>query len=182
MGSAHERQLLIDAHHGDDDAAVRLYRLMAPRMLAYARGLLNHDTAAEDAVQQVFLRIFTLGSDEVVRVDDVLAWLIRLTRNTALNDARTHQRARDRARAWRPFAMTLLHNQAHDELIEAIGGLGEDARELILLKHIAGLTFDQMAASLGDNRNTIASRYRAAMEQLRSHITRPERAEEVPHG
>lgn len=179
-----DTQLLIDTHRGDHDAAVRLHVRMAPRMLAYARAILNHDAAAEDAVQQVFLRILTLGRDEVTAVTDALAWLIRLTRNAALNNARSDQRARDRARPWRPYSATLgpSPGDPHEELLEAIGELEPDARELIVLKHVAGLTFDQMAVSLGDSRGTVVSRYRSALDRLRASTRCSREAEEASHG
>jgi RNA polymerase sigma-70 factor (ECF subfamily) len=177
------KDLLISTHRGDKDAAVRLYRSMAPRMLAYARSVLGHDAAAEDAVQQVFVGIFAIGRDEIEGVEDVLAWLIRLTRNAALNDARgrVRSKAREAARAAiggmggagvRPVHS--LRSDSHDELLAAVGGMPDDAKELIVLKHVAGLTFDQMALSLDENRSTVASRYRAALEMLKAAVSRPQ--------
>ncbi len=174
------KDLLISTHRGDKDAAVRLYRSMAPRMLAYARSVLGHDAAAEDAVQQVFVGIFAVGRDEIDRVEDVLAWLIRLTRNAALNDARGRMRSRVReamraamgGEGMRPVHS--LRTDSHDELLAAVGRLPDDAKELIVLKHVAGLTFDQMALSMDENRSTVASRYRAALEMLKAAVSRPQ--------
>lgn len=191
-----EHRLLIEAHRGGRDAAVRLYARMAPRLLAYARALLGHDAAAEDAVQQVFLRVLALPGREVEQVQDATAWLVRLTRNIALNDVRARRRAKVREGA----AAGVLpggdrasgEEGSQEELLQAVGRLSEQARELVLLKHVAGLTFEQMALSLGENRNTVASRYRAAVGELRSILapaskkTAPEpaasEAEGLPHG
>ena len=168
------RTLLLGTHRGERDAAVRLYRTMAPRLLAYARSLVGDD-AAEDAVQQVFVKLLGLGRDEIERVEDVLPWLIRLTRNAVLNDARGNGRRRVREAEWggmsgaSPFR--LLATREHDGLLAALGEIDAAGRELIVLKHIAGLSFDQMAASLDENRSTLASRYRAAIERLRSVLS-----------
>lgn len=170
------RDLLIATHRGDKDAAVRLYRVMAPRLLAYARALLGHDAAAEDAVQQVFVSLFARRREEIEIVQDVPAWLIRLTRNAALNQARTHQRRRARETAL-IRANDARHTGSHhsdDDLLAAVSMLPDDARELILLKHVAGLTFDQMSVSLDQNRSTVASRYRVALDLLRAAIARPQ--------
>jgi RNA polymerase sigma-70 factor (ECF subfamily) len=169
--TAHD--LLMLAHRGDQDAAVRLYRSMAPRMLAYARTYLGHDAAAEDAVQQVFVGLFARPRDEIEGIEDVLAWLIRLTRNAALNDARGVQRRRLREAVRARFDAGIARSAeagSREELVGHLGSLPDDARELIVLKHIAGLTFDQIAFSLDANRSTIASRYRAAMDQLRAAL------------
>ena len=43
-------------------------------------------------------------------------------------------------------------------------------REVIVLKHIVGMTFDQLALALSANRSTVASRYRNAVARLRQQL------------
>lgn len=52
--------------------------------------------------------------------------------------------------------------------LAVLDALDEDSRELLILKHAAGLTFDQIALALNQNRNTVAARYRRAADFLRS--------------
>ncbi|MCH8271418.1 MAG: hypothetical protein IH985_09460, partial [Planctomycetes bacterium] len=48
--------------------------------------------------------------------------------------------------------------------------INQDQREVVLLRHAAGLTFDQIALALDLNRHTAASRYRAAIARLRREL------------
>ena len=57
---------------------------------------------------------------------------------------------------------------AASDALAALDALGEDDREVLILKHAAGLSFDQIALALEQNRNTVASRYRRAADFLRS--------------
>lgn len=133
-------------------------------------------------MQQVFLQVLSQKRHELAAITDVLPWFIRLTRNAAFNHARAagRNRQREHARAAPTLSPVLAHHDplAAATLRDAIDDLADDDRELILLKHIAGLTFDQMAASLGENRNTIASRYRAAVNRLNVALSPPA---EAPH-
>ena len=173
MPETTHQQLLLGTHRGDHLAAVSLYRAFAPRMLAYARALLRHDASAEDAVQHAFVRILTTSPDELARVQDVLAWLVCLTRHAALNSERSSARAslREKMKAGHERLNGQHHTEgSQEELLAAINELADDHRELLLLKHVAGLSFDQMALSLNENRNTLASRYKSALNQLRSAL------------
>src|SRR5262249_21205447 len=87
-----------------------------------------------------------------------------------------HLRARRREAARRenadpaPLRRDLHHDPFDAELEAAIDRLPRRHREMIALKHIAGLTFDQIAVATGLNRNTAAARYRAAIEALQHHL------------
>lgn len=180
MSPDQAKQLLLDTHRGDHHAAVALYREFSPRMLAYARALIRHDVCAEDAVQQAFVRTLGCKQDELARVQDVLAWLVQLTRHASINALRTRTRSslREKMRAGHE-RMNGTHAggaaaaapDSEEELVTAMNSLADDLRELLLLKHVAGLTFDQMALSLGENRNTLASRYAKAVGELKSRLS-----------
>ncbi|MFN7021495.1 MAG: RNA polymerase sigma factor [Phycisphaerales bacterium] len=167
------RQLLLGTHRGDAEAAARLYRRFAPRMLAYARALLGRSArtgVADDAVQQAFVHVLAARAEVVERVEDELAWLIRLTRNAALNARRTQTRSalREKMRAGlERRTPSSAADGSLEELLAAVSTLEDDHRELLLLRHVAGLTFEQMALALEENRNTLATRYRAALVRLR---------------
>lgn len=170
------QQLLADARRGHAAAAESFYKEHAPAMLAYARALLHNHAAAEDAVQQAFVNALTLDHRELAAVRDIQAWLIRVTRNAALNAERTLTRSAAREKA---YDNHMAHTRAvetpdHSGLLAAVDTLPEQDREVILLKHVAGLTFDQIAWALDENRNTLATRYRAALARLRTTLTREE--------
>ncbi len=169
-----DRQLLIETHRGDSDAAVALWSRFGPRMVALAATVLRERDmiTAQDVVQGVFVRLLALDARVVRQVEDVAAWLARLTRNAALNHIR--ECSRRRARVQRATEGKVVFQapatgepSLPPDLQTAIEALPDDQRDALLLKHVGGLTFDQMADALGQNRNTIASRYRAGLSALR---------------
>lgn len=157
-------QLLLQTHKGNEPAARRLWARFSPRMLAYARAIVR--TGEDDVVQSVFVSVLTLRRAELKGVEDVGAWLLTLTRRAALNHLRTHRRELARRASSSPAIVVPAIR--HESLAAALGSLPRRLREVVILRHIAGLTFDQVALALGANRNTAASRYREAIRQLRS--------------
>ena len=159
----HDPRILLAMRRGDEAAARRVWAGHAPAMLAHAAVVVGRG-AAEDVVQGVFLSILRLPRRTVARVRDPGAWLARLTRHAALNHLRAARREAAR-RAPRPGTAEYV---THDEgLSRALGLLDRRERELIVLKHVAGLTFEQMAEALGRNRSTVVSRHHAALARLR---------------
>lgn len=170
MQSRSDHDLLLLTLRGDEAAAAELWTRWGSRLIAFATGLLRHDgghAAACDVVQTVFCRILTADRDSALALRDVGSWLARAVRNESLN----HMRAGDRRKA-RLAALThrnaLSDPAAFSDVRDALEEIPDGLREVVLLKHAAGLTFDQMALVLGDNRNTIASRYAKALKLMRS--------------
>lgn len=176
MNTAGDHDLLVLTTRGDDGAARELWARWGARLTAFAAALLRHDgghEAAADVVQGVFCRILVMDRATIAAVHDVGSWLARAVRNEALN----HIRASERRRAHTAVlgAPGRGGGERFDDLREALTALPEAMREIVLLKHAAGLTFDQIALALDDNRNTIASRYAKAVKLMRECSAGPQR-------
>jgi len=65
---------------------------------------------------------------------------------------------------------SVLSAQRSADLEQALQSLPPEQREVIALKVDAGLTFAEIGVSLGISPNTAASRYRYALEKLRSAL------------
>lgn len=183
-----DAQLLLRMRRGDEAAAASLWRSHAPRLLAYARAILaRHDPqGAHDIVQSVFLSALKTSRHEAGSIADVPGWLLILTRHAALNRLRSFRRDQARLRVPLPSpasAKVVPSPSDHDrsDLSSALDRLPRPMREVVVLKHIAGLTFDQISTSLGANRSTLASRYRAALDLLRTMLSDPAALPEVSH-
>lgn len=187
--------LLRACRRGDESAARSLHALLAPALLVYARAVLRDSALAEDAVQSSFCKIFALPTGAIDGVDDATAWLARIVRRESLNLLRTRSRAarRETTRPTSPSpAIPASTDLAH--LTAAIEQLPRQFREVISLRHVAGLSFDQIALALDANRNTIATRHRRALDRLRTmmdpalekhpaapHALAPAHLMEAPH-
>jgi len=162
-----DRQLLIATHRGHEASARLLWARHAPRMTAHARAILRDAAAADDAVQSVTCRLLELSGWRVREVRDVPAFLALAVRREALNQLRAARRAGARESRRAVPAETSADGPGVRAAVES---LPRRMREVVVLKHVAGLTFDQMALALCTNRSTVASRYRAALESLRALI------------
>jgi RNA polymerase sigma-70 factor (ECF subfamily) len=163
-------RLLQLTHKGNEPAARTLWARFAPRLLAYAASITGD--GADDVVQSVFVSILAQHRSTIRRVEDPAAWLLTLTRRAALNYLRSVRRERNRRRERAAQAEQAARRAVpvfvdQEALNAAVASLPRRLREVVVLRHIAGLTFVQTAAALGANRSTTASRYRDAMEHLR---------------
>ena len=142
-------------------------------MAAYARAILRGPNRhlADDAVQAALCRILTTSRSAIGEVRDVEAWLMAVVRREALMLLRTHRRASVRERAAAiPLDAHRPPDGPADDVMAAIDHLPRRLREVVALKHVGGLTFDQIALATGVNRNTAASRHRDAMARLRAEL------------
>ena len=141
------------------------YRLPVYRFL---RRLLRDGAVAEDLTQETFLR--ALGgryhADGRER-----AWLFQIARNLA----RDHMRATLR----RP-ALVELTDLAGDsdfsratELDAALAALGDDDREVFLLKEIGGLSYVEIADACELTPDAVRSRLHRTRLLLRSALSAP---------
>jgi RNA polymerase sigma-70 factor, ECF subfamily len=168
---AHElRELLRACRLGDEVAARSLHARTAPALHAYARSILRRDDLANDAVQSAFCRVFRTDPDRIAGVEDPAAYLASLVRGEALTWIRAKRRSSRREQAQRPVN-DQKNALSSDELHAAIEALPRPLREIVALRHVAGMTYDQIGVALDQNRNTVAARHRRALELLRTALT-----------
>lgn len=151
----------------------RLYDQHGGALVAYARSFVLDRTAAEDAVQLVFLKLLR---GETVVPDMPLAYLYRAVRNTALNTRRKRERetSLDAESAW--FTHRQGNREAELALQQVLAELPEEQRETVIMRIWSGMTLEEIASATGVPLNTVASRYRYALEKLRERLKPFQRA------
>jgi len=154
------KELLDALAAGDPAALARAYDLYAGRLFAVARRLLGTDADAEECVQDTFVKLMERDPARAP-IADAGAYLFAVLRHAAA--ARAAQRQKQTAvPALRPE-----QPQAGD-LDGALQQLPAAPREVVALKIDGGLTFAEIAQSLGISANTAASRYRYALDKLKT--------------
>ena len=170
-------QLLRACRSGDDRAARSLYDRLGPALLVQARSILRDHAGAEDAVQSAFCKLMSRPKSEIRSVQHPHAWMATLVRNECLmklrSDKRAAQRARTRAEAALPPNDPDRDQFDLGSIQSAVDSLPDHLREIVVLKHASGLTFDQIAEVTQLNRNTAASRYRDAIQKLKAALAGP---------
>ena len=145
----------------------QLYERHGPALLAYARSFAADRSQAEDAVQQVFLKLLR---GETETPDAPLAYLYRAVRNTALNSRRTIKRdaSLDAVEHW--FSHRGGNQEAALALQSSLAALPDEQREVVIMRIWSGLTLDEIATATFTPLNTVASRYRYALDKLRERL------------
>jgi RNA polymerase sigma-70 factor (ECF subfamily) len=153
-----------------------LYDQQAPALYRFLMALTHHEADTRDLLQEAFLRAARRPAKEVLR--DPAAWLFRTARNLFTDHTR---RTGARHRAMEKFAAEPADDAAEDELdaaalkaaAGAFAGLPAEQRAVVHLKIWEGCTFARIAEMLDLPANTAASRYRYALQNLRSQLPHP---------
>ncbi len=138
----------------------------------YLVSFTGHEADAKDLLQELFIN---LGRQSLPHdVSNVRAWLLRLAHHLAIDWLRRHQ-ARRRAEENMPVEMFASQDDPDQEalarrLTQALVKLPLEQRSVAQLKLWDGLTFEEIAEVQGIPLNTAASRYRYALEKLRSEL------------
>ena len=149
---------------GNVDAFRHFVERYQTRALAHARLLTRNEADAADATQEAFVDAFrNLNGFDPAR--PFYAWFYVLLRNRCFK-----QRSRRATRSESGIVNTTRVDSAVSadqlDLWRAIERLAPDAAELVVLKHIEGWTYEELAAALGMPRGTVMSRLYTARQQL----------------
>src|SRR5262245_9165366 len=159
---------------GDLEAFGHMVRRYQQRALGHARALTGNDADAADAAQNAFLDAFVhLSSFDEAR--EFYPWFYVLLRNRCYKQrARSRDQAGPIARVEKA-AETGSAEERYD-LRRALDRLPVDDRELIVLKHVDGWTYDELAVRLEIPRGTVMSRLFHARQRLKALMSDSERA------
>jgi RNA polymerase sigma-70 factor (ECF subfamily) len=146
--------------------------------------LVGDPQEAMDVSQEVFLRVFRTLS-RFRGQSSLKTWIYRIVLNQASNRQRwwrrrfrsfqvplddhvaRHGDPRERRRAALPDQVLLQHETA-DRVYRALAALPFDQRAVIVLREIDGLSYDEIADSLGVAIGTVKSRLARARSTLRA--------------
>lgn len=150
---------------GDRQAFHALFEGYKDRVYSIALHFSGEDSMAKDITQQVFLKLFTTISQ--FRFDsEFTTWLYRIVANACIDEQR-------RRRRFVPFAdgeevrvagvkgsqeKALIRRQVADSVHAAISRLSPKLRLPILLKYVEGLSYEEIAETLGCSIGTVSSR------------------------
>jgi RNA polymerase sigma-70 factor (ECF subfamily) len=172
-----DQRLVERAGQGDRVAYETLAREHADPLYAIAYQITRDRDRAEDAVQQALVTIWT----DLPSLRDTArfaAWTYRLVSRACLIDLRARRRASVVAISPDIVAAGGDHPAdvaLRDQLDRALGTLTPDHRAVVILRHLAGLSTDEVAEVLGIPRGTVASRLHHARRELRAAIEAGER-------
>jgi RNA polymerase sigma-70 factor (ECF subfamily) len=165
----YERVLVLRCQARDESAFEELVARYTPRLRYYLRRMVGGMQAAEDALQEVWLDAFR-GLPRLVEPGAFAGWIYRLARDRAFRELR-------RRRVYLPLEELDLIDVAESvndfstedaaQIHQALDTLVPEHREVLVLRFIEGMTYEQIAAIVGCQLGTVRSRLHYAKRALR---------------
>lgn len=149
--------ILVDAAQGQASAFAPLYDRYRDRIYAYLRLRTLHAEDAADLTQQVFLQAFGALAQYRPQRGTFAAWLFRIARNAATDEARRRRVAITwdvvpealQPRADDDPEVAILHAEALAHLRVVLAACTPSTRELLALRFTAELTSAEIAVVVG---------------------------------
>lgn len=149
-------------------------RYYAPLHAAAFR-LLADEAMAADVVHDVFASLLSRESADDIPDCTVRAYLFSAVRNRAFNSLR-HLSVRERVSAMLPFSDDDICDEAGDDAAaetlrkHIAADLSEPCRKVLLLRFDKGMTYRQIADTLGISETAVYKNLRHAIDILRTKI------------
>ncbi|HEY72097.1 MAG: hypothetical protein DRJ03_24570 [Chloroflexi bacterium] len=175
--------LVVRIRDGDFEALGELYKKYKALVYRTALAITRDERAAEDILQDVFLRVHTYAD----RLDETVAlepWLYRVTINSAYTWA-------NRVKRWfyllqdtldhlvmspQLYPEATVEEQEWRQMIQqAIDALSPNHRVVIILHYLEGLSLKEIAYVADIPKGTVKSRLHYARKKLRKTILEQER-------
>ncbi len=145
-----------------------------------ALSLLQNRSDAEDAIQEASVKAYQ--SVWQLRGEDSRAWFLRIVRNECMNILRTRSQARGKELSFddeievvdqrTPNPVEVAEgNWTRAAMNEAIGKLSIGLREVLVLREIEGLSYQQIAEVTGTPIGTVMSRLSRARTALLNQLS-----------
>jgi RNA polymerase sigma-70 factor (ECF subfamily) len=143
-----------------------------------ARWLTRNDQAAEDIVQEAYLRAFRFYDG--FRGGDLRPWLLKIVRNTYYTWLRQN-RVQESIDSDRELAVedryfgnpeqAAIQNDSRRLLQRALEALSPRLREMLILRDLEGMSYKEISAVAGVPTGTVMSSLSRARARLRQSVT-----------
>jgi RNA polymerase sigma-70 factor, ECF subfamily len=170
-GDAMVTRAVTRAKEGDRDAIRYLYLRFSDNVYSYVRTILRDDHEAEDVTQHVFAKLMTVLPKYEQRSVPFAAWILRVARNVAVDHMR--QRRAIPCEEVRELDPRRDHGDAQQTSIglrEALEELPEDQREVLVLRHLVGLSPGEIAGRLGKTEPSVHGLHHRGRGTLRTAL------------
>jgi RNA polymerase sigma-70 factor, ECF subfamily len=159
------------AKEGDQEALRFLYVSYSHNIYGYVRSIVRDDHEAEDITQHVFAKLMT----RIGRYDDrgvpFFAWLLRLARNVAIDHLRAN-RLTPTENVLDPDTSSSDDLDRAETVRSALATLPDEQREVVILRHVVGLTPGEIADRMGRSEGSIHGLHHRGRRALQRELER----------
>ncbi len=182
---ATDAELLNQYRQGDERAFATLLNRHKSRIYTTAYLILRDKYQAEDVMQETFMKVVdNIKADRYVEEGKFVQWLVRVAHNLSIDKIRKRNKM--------PIAVTEdgvdIFNQLQfaqkdedvfggkTELLkyirEYVAELPEEQRQVLLMRHFAGMSFKEIAEFTDVSINTALGRMRYALINIRKKLSK----------
>ncbi len=159
------------AKEGDQEALRFLYVTYVHNIYGYVRSIVRDDHEAEDVTQHVFAKLMTA----IVKYDDrgvpFFAWLLRMARNLAIDQLRAN-RLTPTETVIDPDTSAGIDLDRTETVRAALATLPDEQRQVVLLRHVVGLTPGEIADRMGRSEGSIHGLHHRGRRALQRELQR----------
>jgi RNA polymerase sigma-70 factor (ECF subfamily) len=164
-------QAIVRAKAGDSEGLHFLYVRYAADVQRYVASVVHDHHEAEDITQNVFAKLMKAIKRYEQREVPFAAWIMRVARNAALDHMRARRaipteevRLADGGQAQTSVGLSR-------DLRQALEQLPEDQREVLVLRHIAGLSPIEIAQALEKSESSVHGLHHRGRRTLQATLT-----------
>ncbi|MCI8297841.1 MAG: RNA polymerase sigma factor [Lachnospiraceae bacterium] len=174
-GSTLDEGLLLQVAAGDQEAFRKLYEDTDRTIYGFILSIVKNPQDAEEVMQETYMKVWTSAPGYRAQ-GKPLAWMFTIARNLCYMRFREQKHRSDLGLDDLDGAeMGQLCPQiedAADKLVlqAALTALGEEDRQIVLLKNSAGMKHREIAEALGMPLATVLSKYNRAIKKLEQYL------------
>lgn len=143
------------AQAGNNEGLHFLYVRFAPDVQRFVNNLVHDHHEAEDITHNVFAKLATKIDRYEQREVPFAAWILRVARNAALDHLRARRAVPVEEVQVVETGQTQLAAERSRDLRQALEQLPDEQREVLILRHIVGLSPLEIADALGKSESSI---------------------------
>ncbi len=178
LSDASDGVLVVAIGRYREDALAEAYRRHAGAVYSLARRVLLDVNAAEEVVQEVFLRLWTAPDKFDPERGSLRSYLLAQAHGRAVDQLRSEsarkrredREARRTAEAGYDIEREVWDLTVASRVQDVVAGLPQEERRAISLAYFGGHTYREVASLLDEPEGTIKSRIRAGLKRMRSAL------------
>jgi RNA polymerase sigma-70 factor (ECF subfamily) len=160
------------AQQGDRQALGFLYARYSDNVYGYVRSIVHDEHDAEDITQHVFAKLVVAIGKYEERDVPFFAWILRVSRNVAVDHLRRRlaipvEEVRGAAEGYNAPEQT----ERVSDLREALAMLPRDQREVLVLRHFAGLSPIEIAERTGRSESSVHGLHHRGRRALTAELS-----------
>jgi RNA polymerase sigma-70 factor, ECF subfamily len=164
---------------GDAQAFAALYDRHGRVAYSLAYRMMGERQAAEDLVQEAFLKMWRVAGSYRVERASVRTWILSIVRNRSIDELRStasRRRTRDKVEAQTPTSQPseafgeAWRNSQGEQVREALRGLPPEQLKVLELAYFSGYTHTEIAELLDLPLGTVKGRMRLGLKKIREYF------------